>query len=478
MAEDKDIRKLRDQFNQVFEEMQMHAQEATERAGGDKAQWSDEDHEIFNRLTARVDEIGGQIRERQAVLTEETLQEVERFAKKPITPRMPIARSRDPLFSRSLELMSAEERGQVKPMYWRAFACLTWAGLKNGLEQYQGNQPRHNGFDIAIKHGVPRDVLERFRTGPSEEHRLAITDGAGLGGELVPDDFQAELSRDMAGYTSVIRAGATIRPTTGSVAVYPGFASATSDAKQYSTGFAGSWAAEGKGLSGGTAPTVQNKPATEQIQIPVHLWAPDAIEVTRELLEDTPLALEDELRQVIVETRGMDFDKAFLEGTGAGEPEGVTQSGATSKAYTTTDAGTKWESIVDLYVDLPQQYRDDPTAGFIMSSAGLGELLKLRSTTENMPFFVVVGTAPAGAVPMTLWGKPIYISEFMSSLPTTSSEIWCLFGAWRHYRIVERRDLMIQRLIERYVPNVGFFASSRVGGKVMRTAAFRLLTTA
>ncbi len=478
--DEKQLRDLRLKLNQTVESMQALVAEANERAGGDSTKWADEDKESYDRMVAEFGETQSTINELEAENRAETLREATKLAEQPVNRiAIPSARAKDAFWSRRLDLMAEDDRKVAKSAYWQTLSCLTWAGLKNGIAMRSGGRPTHDGFEIAIKQGIPRDVVDRFRDAEaSEQWRLGITDGAGQGGELVPEDFQAELTRDMAGFTSVLRAGASVRPTTGSVATYPGFQSrSTPDPKQYPTGFVGVYAAEGKGLSGGTVPPQQNQPATEQIKIPVHLWAPDAIEITRELLEDTPVALEDEIRQVIVETRGLDYDRSFLLGSGAGEPEGVTNSGATSVAFTLTDVGTKWDSIVNLYTDLPQQYRDDPTAGFIMSSGFLGELLKMKETTANTPFFVIVGTAPTGAVPMTLWGKPIYISEFLDQT-VTSTDVPCLWGAWRHYRVVERRDLMIQRLVERFVPNIGFFASSRVGGKVLRVAGFRLLTVA
>ncbi len=474
MAE-KTLGDLRVKLNTIVESMKTHVEEANER-GGDRTNWSDDDKETYQRMVSDFSETQKQINECEADQREQEVKAAEQLATKPTLRRQQISPARDPFYSRRLDLMSDDDRKVAKRAYWTTLSCLAWAGLKNGIQMRSGGRPVHDGFAIAVKYGVPRDVVDRFRDGGgSEEWRLGITDGAGLGGELVPEDFQAELSRDLAGFAAVLRAGATVRPTNASIATYPGFQSrSTPDPKQYPTGFVGVFAAEGKGLSGGTAPTVQNQPATEQIKIPVHLWAPDAIEITRELLEDTPVALEDEIRQVIVETRGMDYDNAFLTGSGSGEPEGVTQSGATTVNYTETDVGTKWESIVNLYTDLAEQYRQDPTAGFIMSSSFLGELLKLRDS-QNMPFFVVLQVAPPGAVPMSLWGKPIFVSEFVDSVGTAGN-IPCIFGAWRHYRVVERRDLTIQRLVERYVPNIGFFASARVGGKTMRPAAFRLLS--
>ena len=49
-----------------------------------------------------------------------------------------------------------------------------------------------------------------------------------------------------------------------------------------------------------------------------------------------------------------------------------------------------------------------------------------------------------------------------------------IFGDFRSYFIAERLDLMVQRLVERFAPNLGFLASARIGGQVVRTSAFRL----
>ncbi len=49
-----------------------------------------------------------------------------------------------------------------------------------------------------------------------------------------------------------------------------------------------------------------------------------------------------------------------------------------------------------------------------------------------------------------------------------------IFGDFRSYIIAERLDLMVQRLVERFAPNVGFLASARIGGQVVRLAGFRL----
>ena len=49
-----------------------------------------------------------------------------------------------------------------------------------------------------------------------------------------------------------------------------------------------------------------------------------------------------------------------------------------------------------------------------------------------------------------------------------------IFGSFASYMVVERIDMRIQRLVERFAPNIGFLATARVGGQVIRRDAFRL----
>jgi HK97 family phage major capsid protein len=247
------------------------------------------------------------------------------------------------------------------------------------------------------------------------------------------------------------------------------FASGGSPADIYSTGFVGAYKPEGGRADPElTTPTTQNQPKSEQLRIPVHLWQPDVVVITSELLEDTPLALEAEILDVIRETRQLDYDKAFTKGTGNGEPEGVINSGA-STVNSTVAANIGYNGLVNIFTKLPAQYRSLPSAGFMMNSNALAELLKLLDS-QNRPLF------PMNMMDLPeprLWGKRIWFNEFLDD-PTTASNKPIIFGAWSYYRVAERRDLRIQRLVEKYAPNVGILVTSRVGGKVTRKAAFRI----
>src|SRR5438876_1958190 len=161
---------------------------------------------------------------------------------------------------------------------------------------------------------------------PREILALLSTD-ATLGGFTVPEDFQAELLKALAGFTA-IRPLARVQTTNRDSVVWPKLKKHASDARRTS-GFAGDWKGQGY-VTGGTAPATQNQPTFEQERIPVHAWRPDAVEISPELLEDSAVSIDMVLSELIAETLAFDEDDKFLNGTGVNEPEGILQAGLTS----------------------------------------------------------------------------------------------------------------------------------------------------
>lgn len=297
---------------------------------------------------------------------------------------------------------------------------------------------------------------------PAESMALLTTTGE-LGGFLVPDEFRAEVLRDLAGFT-VMRRICRVENTGSSALVFPSIASATSDADVRSSGFAGSWRAEGY-LTGGTAPTVQNQPTFGQSRVPVHLWAPDAVEITNELVNDSGADVEGILAEVIAETKGVDEDVAFISGSGVSRPTGLmtTLSGLAASAVNSGHASQlTYDGLIDLFTNLPAQYRVN--ARFLMNSLTYGAVLKLKDG-NGQPLF------PINSLPNQLWAKGIEFSELMDDVTANLYPI--AFGDFRYYLIADRQDMRIQRLVERYAPNVGILVTARSGGQTLRPAAFR-----
>ena len=312
-----------------------------------------------------------------------------------------------------------------------------------------------------------RAALNRAETlgaiSPSERHALLGTQGQ-LGGFLVPPDFRAEVIKNMAGYAVIRAAGARVVPTSSSLLSFP---SITGGTNPFSTGVSGAWRAEGsQGTTGGTL-TTQDQPTFGTEQIPVHVWQPNAIVITRELMTDSVVPLDSLLAQLLAETKAMDEDGAFLNGTGVGQPRGITDyiAAGTGPAITAVNSGNAsaftYNGLLDLMMTLPAQYRQ--AAVFILRSSALGEIFKLKDSSQ-MPILY------QNALPDTLLGKKFYVSEQMAAVAGGAYPL--VFGDMRYYCIAERQDLRIQRLEEKFAPNVGFIATARLGAGVLRTQAF------
>jgi HK97 family phage major capsid protein len=83
-------------------------------------------------------------------------------------------------------------------------------------------------------------------------------------------------------------------------------------------------------------------------------------------------------------------------------------------------------------------------------------------------------TASNNATPSAanLMGYPVHISEFMPAVATLAK---ChLFGDFFYYVIAERQELRVQRLVEKYAPNVAILVGARVGGQPVLNDAFRM----
>jgi HK97 family phage major capsid protein len=297
---------------------------------------------------------------------------------------------------------------------------------------------------------------EVLKTVPREQHALLATTGT-LGGFLVPEDFKAEIIKNLAGFTVVRQSGVRTESCSGNVLVYPSIAGGTDP---WSTGFSGTWRAEGAQGTDGSAPETQDQPTFGQERIPVHVWQPAAVVLDASLMEDSAVNLDGILANAIAETRGMDEDYAFLRGSGVGQPRGILDYTLT-EVITGSNSAIQYDEFLDFHFTLPAQYRMN--AVYYMSSLTYAAILKLKDSTSSPMMYI-------NSQPDRLWGKRVFTTEHMPAIAQNAYPV--VFGDPRFYIIAERTDLRVQRLVERFAPNVGFLPTARVGGGIVRTAAF------
>lgn len=352
---------------------------------------------------------------------------------------------------------SAEQRTAAKAHHMDAFKRFVVGGQSALTLPEQGAylSGARNMFG-----GNPHEALSSLL--PQEQFAL-VGNVDSLGGFLVPEDFMTEMIRELAGFT-VIRPLARVRPTSRQAASY--LVVAGSGNAQYSSGVGGAWRGEGWTTDQALLPT-QNQPRFGRERVPVHTWCPDVIEITMELMEDSAVNLDAEVRGLLAETRAMDEDSAFLLGTGIGTPKGILTEASEGNITTVKTSGANSQTyvgLVNLFTSLAAQYRQRATWAF--NSYTLGLLMQMEDTEGHHIF-------PTNTIPTQLFGRPLVISEFIAD-GGTDGNLSMIFGDFSYYAIADRMDMRIIRLVERFAPNVGIMAVARVGGQVLKTAPFRV----
>lgn len=343
------------------------------------------------------------------------------------------------------------ERGVVSKETAERFAA--------GIRECQMAYLRHGERSPAYQTAVSKLDAQTTALGPDERQALVGNVGS-LGGALVTEDFKAEVIKNMAGLSVALASGVRVVPCSSNTLVFPSILGGTDP---WSTGFSGAWRPAGSVGTDGSAPAVQNQPTFGNERIPVHEWQPDSIVVDPSLLEDAAVPLESILQEAIAETQSMDWDYAFLRGTGIGQPRGLHDYiGAGISTVNSGDASLlTYAGLVNLVYTLPAQYREG--AVFYMKSLTFGAILQLKDSA-NQPIMY------SGSVPGTLFGKKVWMTEHMPAVTGSAKPV--LFGNPRYYVVASRRDLRVQRLVERFAPNVAFLPTARVGGGLVRPVAF------
>ena len=171
---------------------------------------------------------------------------------------------------------------------------------------------------------------------------------------------------------------------------------------------------------------------------------------------------------------GIAVDSTLLTSIGSGAGAGTV--GTYGRTWTTDDTVTV-EDLLKCEYALPAQYKKG--AVWLMNSKTELALRLLRaggSTATDGPFLwqpsLIAGQ------PNTFDGFPVHNNDSMKYPADTTAGINVIFGNFQQgYRIVDRQGMFIQRLDELYSESglVGFKAHFRVGGDIIRHAAFQVI---
>src|SRR6266568_3225358 len=332
------------------------------------------------------------------------------------------------------------------------------AMLNGGADQFAAANKGMAEKMFAKALRTPREHLGNTLT--LEEKAAIIEDSTGQ--IIVPHDLAGPIFLTLP-RLGVLRRLALVRPTTSNLVDLRLITGATATWGKIELGTNATQYDAGMAASGPTAVTVQNLNALVQLGV--------------DELADTDANLVSLVQELVGAQFAQAEDDAFAFGNGTSKPFGIatraTVGGAIPAAQGVTAAG----SAVN-----PDQLKSMPfliTARFANNGAYLASddatqaVALLKDSTSN---YLWQPSNIAGQ-PANLFGYPFYRLSGLPSMAatTTFTDPSILFGDVNSgYLVADRQQITVQRLDERYadVGLVGFLFRQRVGGDVMRPAAF------
>lgn len=299
------------------------------------------------------------------------------------------------------------------------------------------------------------NFLRQGQTNLTAEEQRALTVAVDAnGGYTVPDNFVAELLRDVVNF-SPVRQYARVMQVAGANVRMP---------KRTGT-MTAQWVAE-----------IADRPETQPTYGEVELTPWEAacyVPVSNQLLEDSAFNLEAELRFDAAEEFGRLEGVAFVSGDGVGKPKGIltdTAIGTVVSGNASTLGTAPADKLIDLYYALNPAYRRNAT--WAMNSKSLAAVRKLKDSQGN---FLWQPGITAGQ-PETVLGRPVIDLPDMPDVGANALPI--IIGDFSQgYRIVDRVSLAVLR--DPYTlatkGQTRFHFRRRVGGGVVKAEAFKAM---
>jgi HK97 family phage major capsid protein len=302
-----------------------------------------------------------------------------------------------------------------------------------------------------------RELLARSGHGAGNRLEFrALSKGAGVGAEIVPQSFYDIVNQAMKAYSPVRQLAQIISTDSGEDLRVP----SVDDTSNV-----------GAIIAEGTADTEQDVAFTE-IVLKSYTYSSKIVRVSNELLADTGIDLAAYLGRILGERIGRAQAAHFLTGTGSGQPQGVITGAGTVSAGSATAIAIN--DLINLVNAVDRAYLADGSSnsiGWLMNPSIYAAIRKLTDSQGRPIVQEVTDRGPAG-----LLGYPVYFApEMDSTLVATKKTV--LFGNFGFYTIRDAGALAIARSTERYFEyrQEAFMALYRTDAKVLQAGAFKVL---
>lgn len=345
---------------------------------------------------------------------------------------------------------------------WRKMGLLRRGNARQYL--YNPRSPAAKAYSGEFKHLGEFLCAADYMRQPTQNNLLkALGEGGGAEGSfLVPEEQRSELMM-LAVEDAIVRPRSMIRPMTRESQTFP-VVKETTRASNLFGGVKAFWNPEAGDISAD-----ESEPAFGQARYVAHKLTGYTV-ASRELLDDSAIALEGVLMPMFGTALGYFEDIAFIEGTGAGQPLGILNSPCLISVTKETgqDAATIVKENLDKMLSrmLPESRG---RAVWLMHQDTMPQLLSLSQsvgTGGNSVMVMNIQNAPT----FTIYGRPVIFTEKCQTLGTVGDIYFADFG---YYTIGDRMALEMSSS-----PHVKFITDQMVWKFVQRVDGRPWLTSA
>lgn len=289
---------------------------------------------------------------------------------------------------------------------------------------------------------------------PDEVKSLRVSDDT-AGGYLAPDEFVAELDRNVVLF-SPVRQVARVRTTGAGAVLTP----------KRTGGMTAAWVGETSARPETTVTFGQNRyPVCELAAY---------VDVSNAMIEDSAFDVASLLAFEFAEEFGVAEGTAFVNGASVLSPSGFMQDSGLSYTPGTDASAIKADGLIDLYHAIKAPYRGNAVWG--MNATTLGTIRKLKDGNSNyLVYMAGINNAPV----TTILGRPVVE---MPDMPDVAGNAYpVIFGDFSQgYSIFDRISLSILRDPYSQATNgmTRFHGRRRVAAGVGKAEAIRKLKIA
>lgn len=287
-------------------------------------------------------------------------------------------------------MQSQAPKSAPAPRQWKSMGEMATAVYR---ATFRGNaDPRLQTFHDGSEPGTKQNAQ-----GWVESQKDLIENVGASGGFLVPIEQRAELLQ-VPGPELVVRSRATVVPMRRRQIQWPTLdqTNTTAGRPAWYGGVLAKWTEE-------AASKDETEPVFKQINLVAHKLV-TYTEASDELLEDSAVSLEALLAQLFRGSIDWYEEDAFIVGTGAGQPLGVINAGAT---FIQARAAAGAIGLVDIINMLEHFHGSNPI--WLISRSALPSIMQLNGPAGN-PSYVFMPNARDG-MPGTLFGYPVFWNE-------------------------------------------------------------------